>query len=207
MKVGDIKIEALRLMFAGVPALMNADNLYGYESRSEFELYLSMMPGSIHRCIDNIVSRCILPVKRKELSLTGVERRGRFYRFDISGSDFYEVSRVIKMSEDEYDGDHPYRMEGETLVLLAPDEASSYTLLYHPKIPHKEYKDTDELVGIPDEIAVLMPYFIKGELYREDEAGEAAEAMSWFEQRLASLGETRTEKQGSVACLYDQGVL
>ncbi len=208
MKIGDIKIEALRLMYADVPARMTAENIEDHTADSDFEGYLAMMHGAINRCLNVIVERRVLPIKRHELNLAGAEKRGRTYRFNLSGvSDFYDVSRVIMVSENAYDGDYPYRMEGESLVLLSPDEAASFSLLYHPRLSYVEPNDNGELEGVPNEIAMLIPYYLKGEIYREDESGEASEAMSWFEQRLSEISEKRTEKQGSVACLYDQGVL
>ena len=206
MKIGDIKIEALRLMFVEVEARMNASTLADYEHSQLYGDYLDAMPGCIRRCLADIVSRRILHVRSKSLALADGERRMNAYRFDLSTvGDFFDVSRVIAETHNAYDGNHPFRMEGKTLVLLAPDEGAEYTLLYFPTV---EYNDDNEAeLDLPDEIAAVIPYFIKGELYREDEAGDAGEALSWYEQRLAALDPHRTEKQDRVVSTYSQVLL
>lgn len=210
MKIGDIKLEALGLMYPGeIPAYSTADTMdSGYANiLSDYSEILARMTGSLARCLDVIAERRVLPVKRAELYLTNAARNGRAYRFE-KPVDCYDVDRVIMQAENAYDGDYPYRMEGESLVLHDPDMEASFSLLYHPTVtPHSVWENDAELVGVPDELARLIPYFIKGELFREEEPGEAAEAMAWFEQRLASIAQKRTEKQGKVASVYAQEAL
>lgn len=208
MTVGDIKIEALRLMFAELDPLINAESVSDYENSDTIGTYLAAMPGSINRCLSNITSRRILPEKSKNLLLSDDEQRMGSYRFDLSGmDDFYDVSRVTVQSEQRYDGNAPYRMEGKTLVLLNPCDDATVTLLYYPRLALvKPYENTKEL-DIPDEIAAVIPYFIKGEVYREDEINDAGEAMLWYEQRLAELESHRTEVQGHTVSVYSQVML
>ncbi len=209
MKIGDIKIEALRLMFAEVDACMSADNISDYENSDTVGDYLAAMPGAINRCLSDIASRRILPEKRTALSLSDGERLMSAYRFDLPkiAADFYDVSRVIAETHHGYDGDYPFRMEGKTLVLLCPDESARFTLLYYPTLPTVASYDNGLELEIPDEIASVIPYFIKGEIYREDEVSDAAEAMSWYEQRIAALDRHRTEKQTHVSSVYSQVML
>ena len=193
-------------MFAEVDARITAENLADYEYTDRLGDYLQAMPGSLNRCLSNIVSRRILPVKSQEIKLSEGERRHSTYRFDLSKiADLYDVARIVSEADNGYDGDYPFRMEGKILVLLAPDEHASFTLLYYPTIPEVRY-NSDE-VELPDEIAQIIPYFIKGELFREDEVGDAAEAMSWYEQRIADLEGMRTEKQSKVSSVYAQVML
>ena len=212
MKIGAIKLEALGLMYPSeIPAYSTADTMDDAYANilSDYSEILARMTGSIARCLDVIVERRVLSVKRLELYLADAEKIGKMYKFDLSASlDFFDVDRVIMQAENAYNGYYPYRMEGKMLVLLSPDEAASFSLLYHPTVtPPSVWENDAELVGVPDELARLIPYFIKGELFREEEPGEAAEAMAWFEQRLASIAQKRTEKQGKVASVYAQEAL
>ena len=211
MKIGDIKLQALWLMYPEVPAYATGDTLKNFDL-SDYSEILARMTGSMARCLDVIVERRVLPSVREELFLTDAEtgrgivgnKSGAAYRFDLSKlNNFFDVDRVIMMSENAYDGEYPYRLEGDKLILLAPDEAASFSLLYHPRVIQLSvWDDAEELKGIPDEIARLIPYFIVGELYREDEPGEAAEALSWFEGRIAEISQKRTEKQSKVSSVY-----
>lgn len=208
MKIGDIKIEALRLMFAQIDADVTAETLADFENSNTLGDYLAAMHGSINRCLSDIVSRRILPAKSKTLTLSEEHRSMSAYRFDLSEiGDFYDVSRVIAETHNGYDGNYPFRMEGKTLVLMSPDEGAQFTLLYHPTVELVNVWENSLELDLPDEIVSVIPYFIKGELYREDEASDAAEAMSWYEQRLASLDPHRTEKQDCVHPVYSQAVL
>ena len=219
MKIGDIKIEALRLMFAQLDPLISAETLSSYENSDTIGDYLFGMTGSINRALVDITSRKILPEQAKDLTFDGGSSLMSAHRIDLSKvDDFYAVSRLVVESEYGYDGNAPYRMEGNTIVFICPYPNARVTLLYYPKIKlltgqaddntRDLSKITDENpVVIPDEIAAVIPYFIKGELYREDEIGDAAEAMSWYEQRLASLAPYGTEKQGHVHATYSMVTL
>ena len=211
MKVSDIKVQALTLMYPDeIPAYMTGGTVENYSKiLGDFSEMLGRMTGSIARCLDVIVERRVLPVKRLELYLADAETIGKMYKFDLSASlDFFDVDRVIMQAENAYNGYYPYRMEGKTLVLLSPDEAASFSLLYHPTVtPPSVWANEAELTGVPDELSRLIPYFIKGELFREDEPGEAAEAMAWFEQRLSEISNKSTGMQTNVATVYAQGWL
>lgn len=210
MKIGDIKIEALGLMFPDeIPAYATGDTAQNYDViMSDYSEMLARMTGSIARCVDVIVERRVLPVKRKELFLENADKNGALYRFDLTGvADFFDVDRVIMQSENAYDGDYPFRMEEKMLVIEEYKESESFSLLYYPRITPPSVWDNEKVLeGVPEEIARLIPYFIKGELFREEEAGEAAEAMSWFEQRLAAISDKHIGRQAHVASVYSMGV-
>lgn len=216
MTVGQIKIEALRLMFAAdLDPLISPNNIADHETDGQYGDYLTAMTGSINRAINDIVSRRILPEESLEIPAgTGSTRYGN-RRLNLSEYPYiYDVSRVIAESDRGYDGAHPFRMEGRTVLLLGADAEASYTLLYYPRITEVQTWENerdlaisdpeDGIHAIPDEIASLIPYFIKGELYRQDEAGDASEAMSWYEQRIAALSPYSTGTQTHVASVYSQ---
>ena len=206
MKVGQIKIEALRLMYVGVEDPLTPETLARHYHGDQYGDYLDAMTGSINRALADIMSRRILPEESMEVRAgCGSYRYGNRKLNLTEYPKIYEVSRVIAESPTRgYNGAHPYRMEGRTLVLIGADEDATYTLLYYPRIsPVDDTMDTSE-IGIPDEIASVIPYFIKGELYRQDEAEDASEAMSWYEQRIAALSPYDTGTQTHVASTYSQ---
>jgi hypothetical protein len=206
MTVGQIKIEALRLMFAAdLDPLISPKNIADHETDGQYGDYLTAMTGSINRAINDIVSRRILPEEALEIPAgTGSTRYGN-RRINLSEYPYiYDVSRVIAESDRGYDGAHPFRMEGRTVLLLGADAEEKYTLLYYPRVKAVETWENERELEIPDEIASVIPYFVKGELYRQDEAGDASEAMSWYEQRIAALSPYSTGTQTHVASVYSQ---
>lgn len=90
-------------------------------------------------------------------------------------------------------------MEGNVLVLPLLDEHTTYTVLYYPSIPRvtSETDDNTEL-AIPDKIATHIPYFVKGDLFRDDEPDEANEARNWFEMAMEQVVQTKQSHSGKV---------
>lgn len=193
MKLGEIKIEALRLMFANVGEILDADFLLQYKDDERFRDYLDNMPGSINRCFAEIEKRGVVP--SKTVPLTDGTSNGYSVRFDLSEiEDFGTVDRLISENKWFYDPAHAYRMEGNTLVVDSPSSGEEYTLLYKPcliRVSATTGEDTE--IALPDMIAVAIPYYIKGDLYRDDEPNEASEARNWFEAALDSIPVQRSQ--------------
>ena len=57
-------------------------------------------------------------------------------------------------------------------------------------------------LDIPNGIAEQIPYFIKGDLYRDDEPNEASEARNWFEAAMDAIITGRTNRTGRVCTKY-----
>ena len=90
------------------------------------------------------------------------------------------------------------------------DPDSEYFLIYKPKLPRiKSYVSNDMELPIPDSIATYIPYFIKGDLYRDDEPGEAAEARNWYEQAMEEVMRMQNDvgKLNHVKEIYSQEFL
>ena len=190
MKIGEIKIQTLRLMFAAGSVGLYADDLSQLCAVEEYEPYMTMMTGAINRCFADIENRRILPIR--SLSLPSIASDNVFLRYDLSSlvDDYFDIDRVVYADTDgNYEACAAYRTEGDVVVL---DKArGTYTVLYRPRLKRisVEDKDSDEL-DIPDNIAELIPYYLKGELYRDDEPNEAGEAMNWYEQGMARVRST-----------------
>lgn len=188
MTLGEIKIEALKLMFAGFETELTAQNLeqYGFDS-DNYRMYLSGMPGAINRCFSRLEDLMVLPSRSARLDRADASVTPAFLRFDLSAllPDFYDVDRVILENEDGvYNGNCEFMREGNVIV-LGNDEDAVYTLLYKPSIKRlSQHADNSQELPLPEGIASLIPYFIKGDLFREDEPAEAAEARNWFESQI-----------------------
>ncbi len=208
MKLGTIKAEALKIMFLTGSDVVEAENIRTLEGEEAFRPYLFAMTGSINRCLCDVEARRILPTRLYPLSKGEAEEWNGMRSHDLGGiADFYDIERVTASGVGYYEGDCPYFVEGSTLLLPKAREDASYTLLYYPKIRRltEAADNTGELEGIPEEIAALIPYYVKGDLYREDEPNEAGEARNWYESGMALLSTPRrTEKQSRVHTVYSQ---
>ncbi len=208
MKVGEVKIEALKLMFANNGQDIRMDNLEGLAEDEQYRYYLVNMTGAINRCFSCIEEKRVLPVKSFRLEPFLGLASGRFIRFDLSAliEDFFDIERIVRQSEDGYDGERPYMREGNTLVLENEEEGGEYFLLYKPTIPRVTSLTEDEKeIPIPEGIAAHIPYFIKGDLYRDDEPNEASEARNWFEQAMIEIAVKTENKPNNVKSVYTMG--
>lgn len=95
-------------------------------------------------------------------------------------------------------------METNTIIVL-PKKDGNYSIIYAPIIPRVAAGTDDTIdIDLPDKIACLIPYFIKGDLYTEDEPGVAAEARNLFEASLDAMNTEVKTKQNKVNCIYSQ---
>lgn len=199
MRVGDIKVEAIKLMFTNYGFDFGIDELQTMLSDENYSSYIVNMNGSIARALDRIENACVVPLKRKEISLNNCEGTRNFIRFDTSKiDDFFILDRVTaEYDSGEYAGNVEYELEGDILIL--PNHKANYTILYYPTIKTMDDSvlDTDE-IWIPDKIARLIPYFIKGDLYQEEEPALAADARNIFEASLDDLKNQNQSKQNYV---------
>ena len=205
MRLGEIKIEALKMMFLNYEENLTIDNLNNYLKNDNYSSYLVNMPGSINRCIAYLEQKRVLP--SKVIELTDIGNSNNYFKFDLSTiSDFSSIDRVIFESNNgSYGGNIDYILEGRTLLLKPIADGEIYRLLYKPKIARVTNVSENSLeLGIPDEIACLIPYFIKSELFRDDEPAEAGEARNWFEQNLMELYQEPANKISSVQTVYSQ---
>lgn len=204
MTIGEIKIQALKLMFVSYSDDLSPERLLELEAQENYRAYLVNMNGAIDRCLSDIERRCILPVKVMELKPSGSVTEGYRTRIDITAPDFYEIERISKESLYEYDGNHPYAREGNMILLQAFDEDAIYRLLYYPRVSRTHARSDTDDIGLPEEIAAVVPYFVKGDLFREDEPNEASEARNWYEAAMAAIQKPVANLQGRVASKFSQ---
>lgn len=202
MKLGDIKVEALRLMFMGGATEIGADQLLDYADDTTYGYYLSRMPGAINRAFSVIERRHVLRVKAVRLTSDG---HGTV-RFDLKAlaPDFYDVERITCESDGYYDTGVDYHLEGGELIVHNFEKDAAYTLLYYPSIKRVSAgtPDTEE-IELPDEIAEVIPYAIKGDLFRADNEGEADAARAFFEAALHEIALSHVHgSQGAVRTTY-----
>ncbi|MBE6656264.1 MAG: hypothetical protein E7609_05300 [Ruminococcaceae bacterium] len=206
MKLGEIKLESLKLMFANVDIDLYLDRIEYYKQDETYRDYLVNMPGAINRCFASIEEKRVLPCKRHEI--VGGPMRSLVLRVDMDApvDDFLDLHRVVYENDrGDYEADISFRREGNTIVLPAIGFGERYVVLYHPTIPRitaATAEDTE--LPIPDGIAAHIPYFIKGDLFRADEPNEASEARNWYEAAMEAIVSKTEGRSTSVKNIYSQ---
>lgn len=211
MKLWEIKKEALRLMLPDRWDIVDEESVrlcYNDESCKD---YLAGMISAINRCFSSIEEKRVLPEKAVLIDgIKDTERStGAFYRYNLDSlPDFFDIEQLAMESDNgEYVTNSDFRREGNMLVLPAFDENKKrYTLIYYPRLTRLAYNASDSTeLSIPDNIAEQIPFFVKGELFRHDEPGEAAEARNCYEQSLDEIKNKKTAVQSSVVSVWSVG--
>ena len=203
MKLGDIKVEALKLMFADYVENMSIENLKDIQEDANFAGIVAAMPGAINRCYSRLEDSKVIPLKQALLNKSqGVESKAgiRFNLVELL-KDFGSIDRVICENENGYNGNYDYIMETESTILLPLQE--EYTIVYSPIVNRvTNGTDNETEIDLPDKIASIIPYYIKGDLFREDEPAEAGEARNLFEGALELMQTKITQRQTKVKIVY-----
>lgn len=172
MKYIDIKKDALRLMGL-IPDTVGND----YDT-SKIRAYTLGMNNSILRAIDRMRNLSLIPDKTIELPKSNKSEVKKFSlrELGILG----EVQNVLLL-----DGlkilEADYVVIGDYLVLYV-EKGLSYFIKYQAS--HDAcFQDGDEL-DIPDDLGRLIPYFIKADLYEEEEPSLAVASRNMFEGYL-----------------------
>lgn len=204
MTIGEIKIQALKLMFVTYQDNISVDDLEKLGGQENYSKYLINMDDAINRCLADIERRRILPVKSVAMNDFEWNLRGKVARFDLTTvSDFYDVERISCESLYEYNGNVPYYRDGDVILLMDYNNEAEYRLVYYPKVI-REAGDKGIIKNLPDNLACLIPYYVKGDLYRDDEPNEASEARNWYEQAMSEYRNPVSNVQTRVKTVYSQ---
>lgn len=205
MTINDIKKNALALMFTNYEndlVDINVDEL----SDDEYTRYTVNMNACINRALARIQNAEVLPYKRAEIDTqTPHTTNGIFSRYNIDdiSSDIWDIKRIACESRYDYVTNVDYFIEARTIVIATLERGEKYVCIYTPKvkmIAMSALSDTE--LNIPDEVAEIIPYFIKAELYEEDEPALATQARNIFEATLDSLKQHEQYNQSSVKNVF-----
>lgn len=207
MRVGDIKVEALKLMYVTDGEDIRAEDLADLGGLENYRDYLVGMHGAINRCFSDLECKRVLPIKSYPLNASDGLASASAYKFDLASllPDFFDVARIVRDAPDGYNGSCDFVREGNVLILHGFDRDAEYRVLYYPKLARltPDSGDLQEL-PIPDEIAAFIPYFLKGELYRDDEPNEASEARNWYEAAMEQIALPVVNNINRIGTVYSQ---
>ncbi len=210
MKLGEIKLEALKIMNINNDSFLFVENMSSILGEKKYAKYLNNMFNAINKAIDIINHKKILPQKRIILSELPVKQSAVNNRFDLSLlNDFLSISRIVYEDDKGYQERIPFEREGNLVVISNKYLPEYLVMIYDTKAPNitLDLEDTDEVLCLSDEFARLIPYYIKFELYQEDEPQLAFAAKNSFEQGLEALRVNDDEHESySIEEVYSSGV-
>lgn len=209
MTLAEIKIACLKLLKASYANLV-AENIADYYEDSNLNEYLYQMPESINRCfdrflMDNVAPKAVVEIDDEVYDVT-VDDKNIYMTMNMTQiADYYRIDRVIYINPSiVYHVDFDYIMEEDNLILAYQNGYGTYKVVYVKKMPYltSTSADDDE-IDLPGELLRLVPYFVKSDLFEEDEPNLAAAARNIFEASLASIKQKSTIRQTVIKSVYN----
>lgn len=186
MRLGTIRREALRLMFASYGDVLEEHTYAELADNPQYAPYLAAMDGSVNRAVLYMQSAGVLP--RATCTLTSPVVTGSVATFNLAGvEDLERVVALYRMSTAQHTT-CSYVWEGGTTLVVPLYEHGDYVLVYDKRWQCVDSLTPDDTeLDLPNALAALLPYYIKAELYEEEDAAEAKKARAYFEQALAAF--------------------
>ena len=190
MTISQIKKEALRLM--GVVGREIEDvPIATLEGESAYAPYLRRMTGAINRALADLERRMALTPVRLDVAYGEWRHAGVSSRLTL-GEDVYGVLCVLAEDEAGQISDLPFVAAGKELIVARLDTGASAAVLYSPRVRAVEAGEESVVPAhVPETLLSLIPYFIKEELYFEEEPNEALRAGTVWSSGVESYLATR----------------
>lgn len=186
MKLNDIKIEALKLMFTNysedisdIEALINDDN---------YSAYIMSMNGAINRALARLWAKRVI---RKMFTPLPTD----FASVDNEKELEDLISLPVTDLEKELIRE---RIRAEYPNLTAEEVEAKATVEINNEMANRH-------VSVSIDVQLVIPYFIKADLYEEDEPALAAQARNYFETAIDDRRDE--EEQEQVINVFRQGWL
>ena len=190
MTWGECKAAALRKMFGSDGGRID----YAEPGNAD---YIAAMPAAANEAMERIVSTAGRPL-RKSADID-IEEDVQYLDMSEQVSDFRAFGEYLEV----------YMVVGSGLaaldaaaigqsVLQLPKGVSGTVRVFYDAVPEHitEYTNDAEELPLSDDCNVLIPLYLAGELYKDDDIGMATAYMNEFESRLSSLPATESGVRG-----------
>lgn len=202
MTLGEIKAEAMRLMH--IDRDIDGETVADLSGDNDYGVLYSGIVGALNRAFSDLEARRILPLKRAVLN--NPTARGCRAHFSLDAvADMFCPARLMVEGTHYVDDDHPYAYLPGRITVEDYDKNAAYELLYYPsvaRVTHTTPNSTE--VAIPEALAAALPYYVKADVYRIDEPGEANDARNWYEAAISQYTASFScGVQGSVKNVFE----
>lgn len=186
MKIGEIKLQALALIFPSAQLEYASDNIsdaiFRLKSNPNYSAHLSATTGAINRALSIIEARRLTAIDEIELDKSLGEINGDLLCFTLN-DDVFSICQVISGGI-EIDFRHRF----DKLYVRRGSARGSLRVRYFTKIKRLsgESDDNEELL-LNQSIAEQIPYFVKADLLLCESPEEAKESREMFFTALDSF--------------------
>ena len=187
MTKGELIVACLKLMFEVDDSKIDASIISTNEDyNSQYGSKINNMIESINRAFMEVQKNDKMP--KDVIILDRLENTtNNIIEYEIP----YDVYKIINIKYDS--GSYvlpnvPIRRKGNKHLILNAQTEGKYIIEYYPRIELlTEDMDDNYIINMPDEILQIIPYFVKGDLYEEDEPNLAIASRNMFSSYLAEI--------------------
>lgn len=178
MTWGEIQIESLKKMFLNKTDL-DVDELMLYKDDKKYKTYLFAMRQACNEALIQIY--------------TVIEPSIKTYVLKNENKNVYDLSDLIQDYENLYDVEVPngvtWTMKTKNILKLDNWGKGDILIYYEKKrfLINHDLEDTDK-VELPEEYARIIPLYIAGELYKDDDLAISTMYLNEFSNLLSALG-------------------
>lgn len=199
MNWGQIQIESLRKMFLNSDVI-SVDNLDKYKNDKKYKTYLNMMPQAANEAINYILEN------------------GRPYILDYElendNSVKYNLKDLIpsfkRLYEISYTGNGKldYRLEGDNYLVIKNWNEGDITIYYEAYLDRITCDTpSSEEIPLDDDLATLIPLYISGQLYKDDDISMATQYLNEFMNQISMISDKNySGGQNSIKTVYSMNV-
>jgi len=199
MKLGEIKLQSLMLIFPDEVLEYNEENIeeliYNLRSSGTYGSYLSATVGAINRAFSSIEQKMLSGKDLLSLDITSGTRQGEYISFDLS------THREILAVSEVYDNGVPMEFNMLTDSILnvkCAKFSGALSLVYYKRLKRINHTTSNNFEIEPRGIADAIPYFVKSDLLLGENADEAVTSRNIYEGMLDEYA----AKSGNDGCFH-----
>lgn len=208
MKLGEIKVQALMLMYPslGVKVDSSSDEsinnlIFELKANPNYEALLLDSVGAINRALSYLEFKGISKAKCVQLQAKEQKRLSNG-KCLVELKDLYRVESVkTYINGSEYELSWEQREKEIILDYIN----SEYYITYKAIIPRISQLTEDSLeIDLPREALELIPYYVKWELFVIEDYSSAKESREYFENMVSQLAKDKAQCKVLFSTIYTQ---
>lgn len=192
MTWGEIQIESLKKMFLN-KEILTIEELENYKADKKYKTYLDAMPQACNEAINYIIN--LEPIIKVET----LER--------TSNNDKYDLKGLIKDYKKFYNIISDYQVNWTMLtknIIKINGWMSGNVDIYYEAYPKKINNSTPSTtkIDLEESFARIIPLYIAGELYKDDDLTLSTMYMNEFMNNLSAMINNDNFSNNSIQTVY-----
>lgn len=182
MNWGQIQIESLKKMFLNNENL-DINNLETYKADKKYKTYLFAMPQACNEAINYILENGKPLIKSYKLKYKESTNK---YNLSQSIPNFKRLYQIV------YDGSNnpTWRVEGNNILVVDNWNSDSGDITIYYESFHdliKNSSSSSTMIDLDNDLATLIPLYIAGELYKDDDVQLSTIYMNEFITNVSNI--------------------